>query len=212
MGSLTIFRIITGAEKLYAEAEKNLLVGDEELAYFFFFRYVDTISTAQKKGDYKKDKGFYDKLISPKKFKSAVEHLEKLSKSLERRYKLRKDVEESESQAKHKEFKEALENERNLKHKKEGSGEAPSTGDAVKASLSNLNGIIKANGVDSGENAGITPGELKTLMEKRTSRILLVDCRDQQDFSTNHINHSNCISIPSTTLNQGYSMLKKITG
>lgn len=199
---------------MYAEAEKAGIGGDEELSYLYYFRYIDAISTAQKKEDYKREKQFFDALISLKKFKRAIEALEKLSDSLQRRYKLKKDAAVHDSRARHKEYNDALENEKNFRNKKlaASSGGETNKSDAVAktiASVSGVNGIIKTNGVEKLgiENAGISPLELKNLLEQKTKRLLLVDCRDQQDFSNNHIKHSNCISIPATSLSQGYSTI-----
>jgi len=55
------------------------------------------------------------------------------------------------------------------------------------------------------QNGGISPKELKDLLEQKTKRILLVDCRDRADFLKNHVNHSNCICIPATALTEGMS-------
>jgi len=66
---------------------------------------------------------------------------------------------------------------------------------------------VKTNGTDKTEGLktnGITPHELKALLEQKVKRILLVDCRDQIDFTNNHILHSNCICIPATALTQGF--------
>lgn len=204
---------------MFAEAEKAGLGGDEELSYLYYFRYIDAISTAQKKEDYKKEKKFYDTLISLKKFKRAIEELEKLSESLQRRYKLKKDAAEHDSLARRKEYNDALENEKNFKNKKVAAsgGETKKADGAAKtiASVSGVNGIIKTktNGVDKPgiENAGISPNELKNLLEQKTKRVLLVDCRDQQDYLNNRIKHSNCISIPATSLSQGYYIIFYIT-
>ncbi|ODN00955.1 Ubiquitin carboxyl-terminal hydrolase 8 [Orchesella cincta] len=203
--------ILSSTEKLLAEAEKHLLDGDEELAYYFFYRYVEAIAQAQKRDDYKKDKKFYENLISKHKFKAALDKLDSLTDSLQKRYNLKKEVEDLESAAIKKEFSEALENEKNLNHKRSTDGKdrgALSSGDGFKAAVSSVNGIVKANGTDKIETVksnGITPQELKTLLEQKVKRMLLVDCRDRTDFTNNHILHSNCICIPATALAEGMS-------
>ncbi|CAL8109144.1 unnamed protein product [Orchesella dallaii] len=203
--------ILASSDKLLAEAEKYLLDGDEELAYFFFFRYVEAIAQFQKREDYKRDKKYYENLISKQKFKAALDKLDILTSSLQERYKLKKDIDVLESAAVQEEFNEALENEKNLNHKRNADGKdrGPlSSGDGYKSTISSINGIVKSNGTDKIEivkTNGITPQELKSLLEQKAKRILLVDCRDRTDFTNNHILHSNSICIPATALSQGMS-------
>lgn len=205
---LPFCRLISSAEKLLAEGEASYLEGDEELSYVYFCRYIEAVTSAQKKDDYKKDKAFYDKLLPPKTIHSAFEKLEKITNSLQKRYAFKKEIENADSVAREKEISDALQQ---LQQKNRSSGTKDegslSSGDGVKSSLSNINGVIKTNGVDGPRNGGITPHELKTLLEQKTKRFLLVDCRDKQDFIKNHINHSNCICIPATILERGYTLL-----
>ncbi|CAG7723825.1 unnamed protein product, partial [Allacma fusca] len=50
--------------------------------------------------------------------------------------------------------------------------------------------------------------DLMTLIEAKTLEILIIDCRSASDYTDAHIDHPNCISVPSELLMQGYSAKK----
>lgn len=177
-------------------AEKK---GDPERAYFYFFRYLETLAYVQKRDDYQKERDFFKKLVGSK-FKTALDTVERLQPLLEENYEKSYGVGVSKSSTS------ASKN-----GKDSGTFSAASNGVTTKSSgdpskkTASVNGVIKANGVEKAkqESGDTTPQELKNLLEQKTKRVLLVDCRDTHDFLNNHINHSNCISIPLTILHQG---------
>ena len=63
------------------------LLGDEEDAYIYFFKYVECVKAINKHPEYKKDEKYYQSMHNIKKnSKTAISALEKLSESLQERY------------------------------------------------------------------------------------------------------------------------------
>ncbi|ODM88494.1 Ubiquitin carboxyl-terminal hydrolase 8 [Orchesella cincta] len=83
---ITIIEWMWRAQKLGTTGAKHFLEGDEELAFYNLYGYVDTITQLRKTDEYKRHEAFYGKFVSKVILKSAVEQLETISKSLEKRY------------------------------------------------------------------------------------------------------------------------------
>ncbi|XP_054162411.1 ubiquitin carboxyl-terminal hydrolase 8-like [Oppia nitens] len=78
--------LLNSANKLYSEAKRSHIDGDEERAYILYYRYFQTIKTIKQSNDYKKDEKYYSGLIGLNKLKEVVETLETLVESLVKRY------------------------------------------------------------------------------------------------------------------------------
>merc|ERR1712086_1024020 len=65
------------------ECETN---GDQEKAYVLFFQYCELAKTIRRSLEYKKDKLYYDSMVSSKSVKDALDHLDSLTIVLNERY------------------------------------------------------------------------------------------------------------------------------
>jgi len=115
------------AKRLYDEAEKAFIDGDEELSYIYFMKYFNLINTIHKLPDYKKEKKYVSEILgSNEKQTRAFDKVENLSKNLKLRYdllasqeKALKDLDELEQHHKYSEkLKADIEREKANKHDK----------------------------------------------------------------------------------------------
>ena len=74
------------SQKLLAEAKESETIGDQEKAYIYFFKYCEVAKTIRRTPEYKKDKLYYDCMVSPKIVKDALDDLDKLTNILTERY------------------------------------------------------------------------------------------------------------------------------
>ena len=74
------------SQKLLAEAKESETIGDQEKAYIYFFKYCEVTKTIRRTPEYKKDKLYYDCMVSPKSVKDALDDLDKLTNILTERY------------------------------------------------------------------------------------------------------------------------------
>ena len=185
---LIICRLANSAEKLYSEGDLIYRIEqDEEKSYLYFMRYMNIIQILKDSKD-----PAVRNLINRNNFATAMKRCELLSESLAKRYELSKESAEIDKEIKKKEYAEASENEKRRNEVK-----IPKT--------PTLNGLIqksKENGREE-ESYDITPNQLKVLIEQKSSRILIIDCRFASDFASSHPQHHNCISIPSEILHRG---------
>jgi len=174
-----------------AEVEKDL--GDEEKAYVLYFKYIELVGIIKKKQEFKNDEKYYKSMFNiPKNFKKAVESLEGLTESLEKRY-----------------------NEKlKLETLKEISDEVESNKIAKKNKLkfdinSNENltstPIIVKNGSKAPEVRDyiITHKQLFSLISERSSSFFILDTRSSDDYQNSCISLPQSLNIPEHILKPG---------
>ena len=174
-----------------AEVEKDL--GDEEKAYVLYFKYIELVGIIKKKQEFKNDEKYYKSMFNiPKNFKKAVEALEGLTESLEKRY-----------------------NEKlKLETLKEISDEVESNKIAKKNKLkfdinSNENltstPIIVKNGSKAPEVRDyiITHKQLFSLISERSSSFFILDTRSSDDYQNSCISLPQSLNIPEHILKPG---------
>ena len=67
--------LVKVSQKLLTNAKECEINGDQEKAYVLFFKYCELAKTIRKTLEYKKDKLYYDSMVSPKSVKDALDHL-----------------------------------------------------------------------------------------------------------------------------------------
>ena len=195
-------QIISGAEKLLQQAQREE-DRDEELAYVSYMKFVESIQLALKKCN-NEDKNYFTKLIGPQNVAKALGKCEKLSVRLKQRYELSSMAEKSEADS--------------LKAEKVDGG-VSQNGEVANSKGSKLkpgmNGITNGNKVTQAkpseepeatdeEPQDMPVGDLKNLIEQKSTTLLIIDCRGGSDFLAGHVDHPNCISIPDQILQPGY--------
>jgi ubiquitin carboxyl-terminal hydrolase 8 len=212
------FRLIKSGDKLYQEAEKELVNKDEEKAYVFFMRFLELYKTIKKSPEYSKDKLYFDKMIGTQKIQTALTKCEQLSVSLDKRYRIMVEANKIDAQLKEDEMKDATENENNRINKSATKkGKISATSSSV---VPGTNGVAKpptASQINNEEMemteeerakaSSIHVNALKNLLEQKSTRFLMIDCRFYNDFINSHFLHPNCISIPSELLRPGYELI-----
>jgi len=185
---ILLHSLVKSLEKLYLEAETANLDKDEERAFALFFRYLNSLTIMQTKPEYKKDKAYYD-LMLPQRYKEkAVHECEILKESLKKRY-----AEAASS--------------------KQWGTENPTvynkdkTKGTIIANIPKTNGFVKdpsASPLDirdekKEEDPSITHSmdarNFKSILEQKSTRTLVIDCRVKSDFSHGRINSPNCICV-----------------
>ena len=78
--------LVKVSQKLLTNAKECEINGDQEKAYVLFFKYCELAKTIRKTLEYKKDKVYYDSMVSPKSVKDALDHLDSLTMVLNERY------------------------------------------------------------------------------------------------------------------------------
>ena len=74
------------ALKMHQMAGDALSNGDEELAYLYFMRYMNLVTTMKRTADFKSNPKYYTELLGPNKMRDSMDKAETLSKSLINRY------------------------------------------------------------------------------------------------------------------------------
>jgi len=80
-----LYRLCNSADKLFSEAAKQMLTGDEELSYVSYMKYLTIVTMIQGLEEYKKEKAFFNQLLGPQKVNLAMDTAEKLAGSLQQR-------------------------------------------------------------------------------------------------------------------------------
>jgi len=78
--------LVKVSQKLLTNAKECEINGDQEKAYVLFFKYCELAKTIRRSLEYKKDKLYYDSMVSSKSVKDAVDHLDSLAIVLNERY------------------------------------------------------------------------------------------------------------------------------
>ena len=78
--------LVKVSQKLLTNAKECEINGDQEKAYVLFFKYCELAKTIRKSLEYKKDKVYYDSVVSPKSVKDALDHFDSLTILLNERY------------------------------------------------------------------------------------------------------------------------------
>ena len=78
--------LVKVSQKLLTNAKECEINGDQEKAYVLFFKYCELAKTIRRSLEYKKDKLYYDSMVSSKSVKDALDHLDSLTIVLNERY------------------------------------------------------------------------------------------------------------------------------
>ena len=78
--------LVKVSQKLLTNAKECEINGDQEKAYVLFFKYCELFKAIRKSIEYKKDKVYYDSMVTTKSFKDALDHIESLTIVLKERY------------------------------------------------------------------------------------------------------------------------------
>ena len=78
--------LVKVSQKLLTNANECEINGDQEKAYVLFFKYCELAKTIRRSLEYKKDKLYYDSMVSSKSVKEALDHLDSLTILLNERY------------------------------------------------------------------------------------------------------------------------------
>ena len=79
-------KLVKITKKLFDSATEAQTNGDQEKAYLQFFKYVEVAKIIKRSREYKKDKIYYDSMVTNSSVSDAITHLEQLSDSLKIRY------------------------------------------------------------------------------------------------------------------------------
>jgi len=176
--------LLTSSEKLIKEATHSSDMGDEEKAYILYMKFLNVYQKIVTHKEYKADKKYWDSMMGDKKaYKNAVEQLEKLDKSLDKRY---ADKELGEVQ------------------KKLLSKPTISKGDV------NGNNDIAADRNEKTEAAKavehdhlVTVQKLFSLIKEKCTTFMILDTRSAEDYHTSHMTIPTSINIPESLLTPG---------
>ncbi len=183
--------------KLYSEANKSLISGDEERAYILFYRFFDSYCFVVKKSkDFEKNKKYFESMISKNKVQEVVTQLEKLTNSVEKRYLALREIEE-------------------LKAK-----EIAESNDELVKNSTHSNDSITNYSIKSSLNDNSYPTigciELLESIESstETTKILILDTRTIEEYNESHIDRLKTTgditiaNIPETLLSAGLTASK----
>ena len=92
-------KLVKVAQKLLSSAKENEINGDQENAYVLFYKYFELYKAVRKSVEYKKDKIYYDSMVTSKDVKEVIEHLESLNIILKERYEEEEKVKEAKETA-----------------------------------------------------------------------------------------------------------------
>ncbi|XP_069679100.1 ubiquitin carboxyl-terminal hydrolase 8 isoform X2 [Periplaneta americana] len=177
------------AHRVYDEAGKHRLSGDEEMSYIFYMKYLTIVTMIQGSDEYKKDKEYVVKMLGKDNVNVAMNMAEKLSESLEQRYKLMKEQEEIEEVQRAQEQREA---EEELK-RNQVKIEKPADDTRL------------VNGMPGENEVSISSSQLYSLLKDNKTNILILDSRPASCYAESHMNIGNCINVPEEIVKPGAS-------
>ena len=182
--------------KLFKEAIVKRDLGDEESAYVLFFKYVDLIQKIRAHAEYKKDEKYFTSMYNIKKnLNKALEALETLSESLERRYsdKLKKET--------LKEIGDELSSKKaakSAKSKVDFNSNENLTSTPISAVVSN--GVaVQAEAKDY----IITHKKLHSIISQKSTSFFILDTRSAEDYSNSHIKIPQSLNVSEQFLKPG---------
>lgn len=79
------YRLCNSADKLFSEAAKQRVTGDEEMSYVCYMKYLTIVTMVQGLEEYKKEKAFYNQLLGKQNIELAMDMAEELAGSLQQR-------------------------------------------------------------------------------------------------------------------------------
>lgn len=157
--------------------------GDEEKAYLLFSKYVNLAKEIRTSPDYKKDKMYYDGMVSLKSVKEAIDRLEALTSNLQTRY----------------DEKNKTKNDLVITGRKT----------PLKEIKPHFNGVqkVEENGKANEENGKVDfvvePTRLYSIINEKATSFLLLDARPSNDYKISHIKHHASINVPEENLIKG---------
>jgi len=186
-------QLCESSEKVIKGAELEKDLGDEEKAYVLYFKYIELIGIIKKKQEFKSDEKYYKSMFNiPKNYKKAVEALEVLTESLEKRYNERLKLETL------KEISDEVENNKIAKRNK------------VKFDINsneNLTStpIVVKNGLKAPDDKDyiITHKQLFSLISEKSSSFFIFDTRSTDEYQNSCISLPQSLNIPEHILKPG---------
>ncbi|XP_063231097.1 ubiquitin carboxyl-terminal hydrolase 8 isoform X2 [Bacillus rossius redtenbacheri] len=189
LGSAKTKLLCNTATKLYAEAEKYQRDGDEEMCYITLMKFLGLVTKIRLSKDYQEDKKFVINLLGPHRTQTALEWAERLSHSLENRYKLREEIEQSQLANK-------IVPDTNSK---------PNNAKSFSNTSSPKN---YENAIQEPWGSTISCTELYKLLAEAKKKILIFDVRPTSDYNNSHITLTEILHIPEELVENGMSAAK----
>ncbi|GAB6031994.1 Ubiquitin carboxyl-terminal hydrolase 8 [Chamberlinius hualienensis] len=174
---------------LFKTAESLREDGDEERSYILYMRFYNAARSLQK--SFRNDKKYFESMIKSKDIVTSIEWAEKLSESLEKRYELLKEEDETTEKLKRLGFQDEKVTDEpvvmNVKNH--------DTDQSRSSTNDEINVISVSKSVDC--------KALYDDLVNNSSNILIMDVRSDKDFENSHINSSRCINIPEHIITPG---------
>ena len=183
------FRLINTADKLFDQALDLKIKGDEEKSYLSFMKYMNLVSCIRKLPDYRKEKDYFNKLLSPKRVHSAITFAEDLQKVLQQRYHDKMEKKEVAKKFEAMELKLVQEREEKERRERE-----------IKEKEAKEVAVIPSK--EEAVNT-ISSWALKSLIDQKSTSFIIFDVRSQEDFANSRISHPNCYNIPEKEIKPG---------
>ncbi|CAL1537539.1 unnamed protein product [Lymnaea stagnalis] len=181
--------IVRSSNKVFQDAETFDSQGDEEKAFVLYLKYFNIIKQIKTKAEYKKQKEYFDKLLSMKNQIKAIERAEKLSESLKERYDLKKA--------------EALAKKLSLREVKEDAASSITKENDEKENVLPKEAEIATEAEPVNKSGSIKCINLCGLLRDTVTKVVLMDVRPAEDFNKSHISFTDCISVPHDILVPG---------
>ena len=182
-------QLAKSASKIYTEATNSFEDGDEEKAYILFYKYVNMYKLVRKSKEYQKDKSYYDLMMTPKNAKFSMEKLEELDKNLTERYDKKQRVLSIEDRI----FDRVDQRQQNG-----GSASGPPPKENRVKSADQ-----KQHDESSETTLVIEASKLYSLLEQKSTTLLLLDARPSDHYKNSHIKSPSSLSIPEEIIKPG---------
>lgn len=168
--------MVTTAKNLLTHAEKHNFDGDQEDSYICYMKFFNLMDIINKTPELRQQRAVWSILGGNSIMNETFDIVEKLSGSLEKRYKSKKQR-------------------KNVTDFSPVSTEVPQS-----QSPDMLHEKIKIK-----ERTSISYTQLYELLHRKDSNIMIIDCRPEAEFNESHIIYDDCVNIPENILNNGMS-------
>lgn len=195
-----ITMICKSTKTVLEKADIDRDLGDEERAYVLYTRYFTLVQLVRKHKDYKKDKTKYDDLLEVKQCPRVMDALEKLKESLIKRYALLKEVKAAEAKEQ-KAAEEAYAEQQ--KRKTPVAKDDPDESNKTNGDGGSATSPVPSVGLVKPATTCVSSFDLYKWLQDDTLNLLILDCRERDDFFESHLKHERCINIPEGILSPG---------
>ena len=196
VSKLKVKQLCESGEKVLKEAVVKKDLGEEEQAYVYYFKYIELIQKIRAHQEFKKDEKYFMSMYNiQKNFKKAVEAIESLSQSLEKRYNAKLKKETLQDISDELSSKQTKANKKRL--------DVNSNENLTSTPISSLSNGIETPSSSTVKDYIITHKQMNSILSQKSTSFFILDTRSSDEYSDSHINLPQSLNVSEQFLKPG---------